>query len=86
MSVSFEGGVIRIEGGAAVEDAETLLSLLQSHEAPVDLSHCASLHTAVFQVLLALRPAITGVPPDAFARDHLLPLLSSALPERAPAG
>lgn len=86
MSVSFEDGVVRIAGDAAVEEAETLLSLLAAHAAPVDLSRCGRLHAAVFQVLLALRPTLVGKPLDPFASEHLLPMLSNNLPERGPAG
>ena len=86
MSVSFEEGVIRLVGDAGVEDAEGLLSLLHARDAPVDLSRCGKLHAAPFQILLALRPVVVGEPSDPFARDHLLPLLSNNLPQRAPAG
>lgn len=81
MSVRFEDGVIRIVGDCPVEAAETLLSLLQAHAAPVDLSQCGHLHTASFQVLLALRPTIMGMAADAFVRDRLQPMLRNSLPE-----
>lgn len=86
MSVRFDDGLIRIEGDGVVEDAEALLALLQMHDAPVDLSRCGRLHTAPFQILLALRPPITGFPSDAFARDRLVPMLSAALFELPTAG
>lgn len=79
MSVLFEGGMIRIVGDCPVEEAETLLTLLQAHGAPVDLSHCGHLHAAPFQVLLALRPPIVGTSANAFVREKLTPMLTTAL-------
>lgn len=86
MTVRFEDGAIRIIGDCPVEEAELLLSLLQAHDAPVDLSRCGRLHAAPFQVLLALRPALSGSPADAFVRDRLQPILTAALSEGAAAG
>lgn len=86
MTVRFEDGAIRIDGDCRVEDAEALLSLLQSHNAPVDLSRCGRLHAAPFQVLLALRPVLTGTPAHPFVRDRLLPMLTAGLSEDAAAG
>ena len=84
MTVRLVDGVIRIEGDCAVEEAETLLMLLETHGAAVDLSACAHLHTAAFQVLLALGPEVVGPPAAPFAQKHLWPLLSDrALPPLA---
>lgn len=85
MSVRFDGGAIRVEGDCRVEDAEPLLRLLQAHEAPVDLSRCGRLHAAPFQVLLALRPVVIGIPSSDFVRERLLPMLIATLPESSPA-
>lgn len=85
MSVRFADGAIRIEGNCPVEDAEPLLRLLQAHAAPVDLSRCDRLHAAPFQVLLALRPVIAGIPSSDFVRERLLPMLIATLPEPVPA-
>lgn len=76
MSVRVAGGVIHVEGNSLVEDAEPILAALQ--EAPdrtVDLSRAARLHSAGIQVLLALRPRITGLPSDPFQARHLAALL-----------
>ena len=87
MTVRFEDGAIRIDGDCPVEDAEVLLSLLLMHDdAPVDLSGCGRLHAAPFQLLLALRPALTGTPAHPFVRDRLLPMLTAGLSEAAAAG
>jgi len=60
-------GIIVLDGECAVEDAETLLRLLQAQpEGPVDWSACTRLHTAVLQVLMAAAPTIRGACGDAF--------------------
>jgi hypothetical protein len=54
-------GTIVLAGDCPVEDAEPLLQLLQEFSSsPVDWTQCKSLHTAVLQVILASRPALTG--------------------------
>ncbi len=78
MSVALDGGVIRLTGAGRIEDAETLVALLQAHPGcTVDLTECGPLHTAVTQVLLAFRPALAGQPADAFLKDWVLPLLAA---------
>ncbi len=67
-------GVILLEGACPVEEAETLLALLLSAPgAIVDWSACTKLHTAVFQVLVALRPRLRGDCQDPFVRTWLAP-------------
>ena len=69
-------GVIALEGVCAIEDAETLQGLLLAHpDAPVDWRSCRSVHTAVIQILLVVRPPLQGPPADAFLRTHVAPLL-----------
>lgn len=69
-------GVIRLEGRCRLEDAEMLLNLIsEDRKRPVDLAACTYMHTAIAQLLLALRPEISGEPDDPFLRHHLLPLL-----------
>lgn len=56
-----------LAGVCPVEDAEPLLQLLQAAPAAsVDWSGCSRLHTAVFQVILAVRPPLTGPCGDPF--------------------
>ena len=56
-----EDGTILLEGGCPVEDAESLLQLLQATPgAPVDWTRSNHLHTAVLQVILAARPTLVG--------------------------
>ena len=55
-----------LEGIVGVDDAETLTQWLLRQAAPaVHLGKCEHLHGAVLQVLLALRPKLVALPPDA---------------------
>lgn len=66
---------IRLEGICPVEDAEMLASLiLEDPETPVDWTACTRMHTAVYQVLLGLRPRILGTCGDPFIDRWLTPL------------
>ncbi len=67
-----DAGVIRLEGVCPIEDAEALLRrLTDDREASVDWSACERAHTAVAQVLLAVRPTMLGTPRDPFLRVHI---------------
>ena len=77
MKASRDGDVIHLSGHCRVEDAETLLALLQPSEGLiVDISECDSLHAAVVQVLLAFDAPVVGAPGEPFLRDRLLPALA----------
>jgi hypothetical protein len=76
MSVRVDAGVVRLEGECAVEQAETLLGLLQEHPAAtIDLQRCTRLHLAVAQVLLAAGRPLTAPPVDPFLHDLFAPIL-----------
>lgn len=76
MTVTVSGDTIHLTGACLVEDAEPLLLALQADPSRgVDVGTATRLHLAVVQLLLAARPAITGVPGDPFLRDRLLPML-----------
>jgi hypothetical protein len=76
MSIQVAGALIRIVGNAPVEDAEPLLAAIQEDlSRKVDLNQAAHLHSAIVQLLLALRPPITGTPSDPFFATYVLPLL-----------
>ena len=63
-----------LEGVVSVEDAETLAQWLLMQTVPaVHLGKCEHLHSAVLQVLLALRPKLVAAPAD--------PWLAAALEE-----
>jgi hypothetical protein len=79
MSVALDGTVVRLRGDCRVEDAEPLLAMLQGPEQrSVDLSEARQLHTAVVQILLAIRPEIRGGSLDSFVRTWVQPLLIRA--------
>ncbi len=79
MSVRLDGDMVRLEGACGVEEAETLVGLLQSGRVlSVDLGQCRVLHSAVAQALLAYGIAVTGDGGTAFLRDHVAPALAAA--------
>jgi hypothetical protein len=62
-----DDGVIVLDGECPVEDAETLLQLLQAQPGgPVDGSACTRMHTAVLQVLMAAAAPMRGECGDTF--------------------
>lgn len=65
-----EGERVHLVGSCAVEEAESLASLLLADPAlRIDVSRCETMHAAVAQVLLAFKPPISGAPPDTFLQD-----------------
>lgn len=65
-------GTIVLTGVCPVEDAETLLQLLQaSPGTKCDWSGCSRLHTAVVQILLVARPPLIGPCGDAWIEQWL---------------
>lgn len=65
MAMVMMDNVAFLEEICAVEEAEALLDWLRQTVTPqVDLSRCEHVHTSVLQTLLAVRPAIVGVPLD----------------------
>jgi hypothetical protein len=82
MTVRLDDRVIHLEGDCHVEDAEPLLHLLQTEpNRTVDISAVGAIHTAVLQLLLALRPRVVGRPKlggsdrDDFFECWITPLL-----------
>jgi hypothetical protein len=76
MSVEVMGNIIRIVGNAPVSDAEPVLAaLLDDPLRTIDLTNAAHLHSAVIQILLAVRPRITGTPSYPFFTSYVLPQL-----------
>ncbi len=54
-----------LEGHLGADDAEALQAWLLAHRgATLNLARCETLHAAVLQVLLALRPRVTHPPTD----------------------
>ena len=73
-----DAGQIVLEGVCPVEEAETLLQLLQATPAAtVDWTACTRLHTAVIQVLLATGPRLVGRCGDDFVDQWIAPHIGS---------
>ncbi len=69
-------GTIVLGETCPVEDADALLRLLShSPAATVDWRGCRHAHSAVIQVLLALRPPLLGPPAGRFLRVHVAALV-----------
>jgi hypothetical protein len=65
-----------LEGAVSVEDAEALAQWLREQTKPaVHLGKCDQVHSAVLQVLLALRPKLVAAPAD----PRLAELLGASL-------
>ena len=78
-----DSGTVGLEGVCAVEDAESLLQMLQATPAAVvDWTRCRHLHTAVFQVILASGIVPIGPCGDAWVAQWLAP----KLPQKGTAG
>jgi hypothetical protein len=74
-----DNGTIRLIDDCPAQDAELLLSrLLAGSETSIDWGSCRSAHTAVIQVLLASRHALTGQPQGAFLKTMVRPALDRA--------
>jgi hypothetical protein len=79
MTVSLtESGVIQLTGFCELAEAETLLQMLSAQAEPVtvDWRMCENAHTAVIQVLLAVRPILIGPPASTFLTTYIAGLLS----------
>jgi len=73
---SSENGVVLLEGVCPVEDAETLLQLLQTiPAAALDWTQCRQMHTAVLQVVLASGLIPLGPCGDTLVEQWLAPRL-----------
>jgi hypothetical protein len=76
MSVALKDGKIVLAGACGVEQAEMLVTLIQDNPLlAVELSEAGAVHTALWQVLMALAPPVSGEPSDPFVRTWLLPRL-----------
>src|SRR5206468_181483 len=66
--------VVHLEGRCPVDDADTLLQLLAADPARVvDWRACETLHTALVQILLAVRPVLHGPCRDPFLQQWIAP-------------
>jgi hypothetical protein len=70
-------GTIELIGICPSGDAEALLQLLLADAAAtVDWGECTAAHTAVVQVLMALRPKLRGSPANAHLREWVAPAIT----------
>ena len=78
MTVRLEDHAIVLEGVCGVEQVDTLLAQLDAHpELPVNIGAATVLHTALWQVMLMLKPRIVGTSGNRFVADHVLPALQT---------
>lgn len=69
MPIEYSAAQAWLRGCCTVEEAEGFLNwLLQHPQGAVDLSRAEHIHTAVLQVLLGAKPAISEPPADPFLR------------------
>jgi len=65
MAIRYARSHAHFEGRCAVEEALPLVEFLRRHpRGKVALAKCSSMHGALLQVILAMRPAVTSLPPD----------------------
>lgn len=76
MPIRYEASTAFFEGACAPEEALELIEWLRERKRPkVNLKACEHLHTAILQVLLALRPPLSERPDDPFLAAWVAPLL-----------
>jgi hypothetical protein len=78
MSVEMSAGKVVLRGRCGVEQAETLLSLLLSHSGATVVLEAETIHTALWQVLLAVQPSVEGEPLQPFCAQHVMPLIGGS--------
>ncbi|HEY1891352.1 MAG TPA: hypothetical protein VGG63_13140 [Steroidobacteraceae bacterium] len=70
-------GCIELIGTCPSADAEALLQhLFADPAATVDWRECRGAHTAVVQVLMAVKPKLLGPPANAGLRDWVAPAIT----------
>lgn len=76
MPVVLERNLARFVDVCTVEEVMTVHEWLLKHKsARIDLSACTHMHTALLQLLLAVRPKLAAAPTDAFLAAWVAPLL-----------
>lgn len=67
MPIEYSAAQARFQGCCTVEEAEWFLEWLLRHpQGAVDLCRAEHIHTAILQVLLCAKPAISEPPADSF--------------------
>jgi len=76
MPITYKKTVALLEGHCEIEEAENLLAWLLDHpKGKVNLKNILHPHTAVLQVLMALKPDISAGPVDETVSVWLVPAL-----------
>ncbi|MFC4169537.1 hypothetical protein [Teichococcus aestuarii] len=85
MTLRLDDDTLHLEGDCGSEEAEPLLSLLLERPSRgIALGRARTLHTALVQVLLALRPRLLEAPTDPFLRQWIAPVLEDGSSNGAP--
>ncbi|MEI8397177.1 MAG: hypothetical protein WCF85_20830 [Rhodospirillaceae bacterium] len=85
MAILYEGDTARFLDVCTVDEALDLLEWLRGRSQPkIELEACTHLHTALFQVILATRPAINSLPEDAFLSRRLREAVRPHPPANSP--
>ena len=76
MPIQYTEDVAQLDDMCVIEEADTLKQWLTAHpQGQVDLKNCNHCHTAILQVLLALRPNILHPPENDFLRTWVFPVV-----------
>ena len=79
MSIRPDGPIVHVEGDCPVEDAETLLRLLQDPSVRIiDWTGAERLHTAVVQIVLVVGRELRGPCGDPFVARWIEPRVVEA--------
>ena len=74
MTITVDANVATLSGRCGAEDAEPLLLALQDDQGlVVDLSAATRLHTAIVQILVALKPDVRGIRAHPLLQSFILP-------------
>ncbi|MGK0304546.1 MAG: hypothetical protein ACI8UG_000285 [Gammaproteobacteria bacterium] len=73
MPIEFKKTVAVCEDLCTIEEAEGLLTwLLDTPKGKINLKKCTGLHTAIYQVLMALNPNISALPEQESVKNILI--------------
>ncbi|RDJ20854.1 hypothetical protein DWF00_28335 [Bosea caraganae] len=76
MTITVTDHEIRLTGRCGVDEAEALLAALSESPQNRVVLAAERIHTALWQVLVALRPSVLGEAPDRFSAEYILPLIA----------
>ncbi len=80
MPISYKKTVAVLEGHCEIEEAETLLAWLLEHpKGRLNLKRLGHPHTAVLQIMMALRPEVSAFPENEEIAAWLQPLWNEGM-------